>query len=127
MLHKVGSTMVSVIYDDLLWRKANFPIKASTIADEIQLFLIIEFLNGNRLSVKKLFYSVPFSYTAVRIHYKTLCNENWIEHSVDSFDGRIKYIQPTEKFRLLINSYLDFCLSRITPPPPQKNHISTDL
>jgi len=52
------------------WGKENLPLYESAIANDLIIFLAIEFVSGKPLTVKRLFASLPYSYTAIRQHYK---------------------------------------------------------
>ncbi len=89
------------------WGKDNLPFYESVIANDLVIFLGIEFFSGRSLTVKRLFTSLPYSYTAIRQHYKKLFEDGWVTHSSDPKDLRIKYIHPSQKFTDVINLYVD--------------------
>lgn len=98
------------------WAKENLPMYESTIANDLIIFLAIEFVKGDPLTVKRLFASLPYSYTAIRQHYKKLFADGWVKHIADEKDGRIKYIKPSEKFIAIIDAYVE-TLDRTFAPP----------
>jgi len=100
------------------WGKENLPLYESVIANDLIIFLAIEFVSGKPLTVKRLFASLPYSYTAVRQHYKKLFKDGWVIHVADENDKRIKYIKPSQKFVEIIDSYVDVIKITFTPPPP---------
>lgn len=101
------------------WGKENLPLYESAIANDLIIFLAIEFVRGKPLTVKRLFASLPYSYTAIRQHYKKLFEDGWVLHASDENDKRIKYIKPSEKFIAVIDAYVDKIKNTfITPPPP---------
>ena len=100
------------------WAKDNLPMYESNIANDLIIFLAIEFVKGDPLTVKRLFASLPYSYTAVRQHYKKLFADDWVLHTTDENDGRIKYIKPSEKFIAIIDAYVETLDRTFTPPPP---------
>jgi hypothetical protein len=101
------------------WGKQNLPLYESVIADDLIIFLAIEFVGGKPLTVKRLFASLPYSYTAVRQHFKKLFNDGWVIYIPDENDKRIKYIKPSQKFVEIIDSYVDVIkITFIHPPPP---------
>lgn len=101
------------------WGKENLPLYESVIANDLIIFLAIEFVSGKPLTVKRLFASLPYSYTAVRQHYKKLFEDGWVIHVPDENDRRIKYIKPSEKFIEVIDAYVGVIKNTfITPPPP---------
>lgn len=89
------------------WGKDNLPFYESVIANDLVIFLGIEFSSGRPLTVKRLFNSLPYSYTAIRQHYKKLVVDGWVTHSSDPKDLRIKYIHPSTKFSKVITSYVE--------------------
>lgn len=100
------------------WGKRHLPFYESVIANDLVIFLAIQFTSGKPLAVKKLFASLPYSYTAVRQHYKKLVEDGWVTHIPDKQDGRVKYIQPSEKFMDVIEKYVA-AIDRAFPPPPR--------
>lgn len=87
------------------WGKENFPVADSIIGSNLIIFLAIEFFKENPLTVKQLFASFPYSYTATRQHYNNLLNDGWIWHQSNENDARVKYIRPSDKFLNLTNNY----------------------
>ncbi|SNX28775.1 hypothetical protein SAMN06295945_1122 [Polynucleobacter meluiroseus] len=98
------------------WGKENLPFYESVIANDLIIFLAIEFVKGKPLTVKRLFASLPYSYTAVRQHYKRLFKDGWVEHISDDRDRRIKYIKPSERFINVIEAYVQTIKHAFTPP-----------
>jgi DNA-binding MarR family transcriptional regulator len=87
------------------WCAKNLPIDNSFIAYDLLLQLSIHDYSKRDLSVKQLYASIPYSYTAIRIHYQRFFNDGWIENYSSKNDGRIKYIRPTKKLLEVINLY----------------------
>ena len=87
------------------WCDENLPIENSLIAYDLMLELTLRQAQNRKQTIKQFFSSLPHSYTAVRQHYNRLINDGWIEHEKDSLDGRIKYVQPTAKFNLVMTEY----------------------
>lgn len=100
------------------WGKEHLPFYESVIANDLIIFLAIEFVGGKPLTVKRLFASLPYSYTAVRQHYKKLFEDDWVIHVPDERDGRIKYIKPSEKFIETIDDYVHVIKTAFIAPPP---------
>lgn len=88
------------------WSKKNLPLYESAIANDLVIFLAIEFTSNRALAVKRLFTSLPYSYTAIRQHYKKLFEDGWVRHVVDEKDRRIRYIKPTDKFTKVIADFV---------------------
>ena len=110
------------------WGKENLPLYESVIANDLIIFLAIEFVSGKPLTVKRLFASLPYSYTAVRQHYKKLFKDGWVIHVPDEKDRRIKYVKPSEKFVEVIDSYVHIIKTTfITPPPAIARRFNTTL
>lgn len=101
------------------WGKHNLPLYESAIANDLILFLAIEFIGAKPLKVKRLFASMPYSYTAIRQHYKKLIEDGWVIHLSDEEDRRIKYINPSAKFIDVIDAYVHVIQTAFiaTPPP----------
>ena len=110
------------------WGKENLPLYESAIANDLIIFLAIEFVRGKPLTVKRLFASLPYSYTAIRQHYKKLFEDGWVLHVSDENDKRIKYIKPSEKFIAVIDAYVDKIKNTfIIPPPAIARRLNTTL
>jgi DNA-binding MarR family transcriptional regulator len=102
---KNNALMLEAIFRLRAWCQQHLPIENSFIAYDLLLLLSIHHYSNGRITVKQLFASLPYSYTAVRVHYQRYVNEGWIEHYPDATDKRIKYVQPTAKFIEKINLY----------------------
>jgi DNA-binding MarR family transcriptional regulator len=89
------------------WCRQNLPIENSMIAYDLLLLLSIHNYSSGNITVKQLFASVPYSYTAVRVHYQRFLDDGWIEHYPDPLDKRIKYVRPTQKFIETISLYVE--------------------
>ena len=109
------------------WGKENLPLYESVIANDLIIFLAIEFVSGKPLTVKRLFASLPYSYTAVRQHYKKLFEDGWVIHIYDEKDKRIKYIKPSEKFIEVIDAYVSLIKKTFIPPPAIASRLNTTL
>jgi DNA-binding MarR family transcriptional regulator len=105
MLNKSSLSILEKLEAISRWRKDNIRAFESPVAHDLIVFLALKFAHGQALTVKQLFVSQHYSYTAVRQYYKVLLNENLIRTVGDKTDRRIKYIEPTDKFFFLINSY----------------------
>ena len=99
--------MIEAIFRLRAWCRQHLPIENSLIAYDLLLLLSIHNYSNGHITVKNLFASLPYSYTAVRVHYQRYVNEGWIEHYPDSKDKRIKYVRPTPKFIEMINLYTE--------------------
>ena len=109
------------------WGKENLPLYESVIANDLIIFLAIEFVSGKPLTVKRLFASLPYSYTAVRQHYKKLFKDGWVIHVPDEKDKRIKYVKPSEKFVEVIDSYVHIIKTTFITPPAIARRFNTTL
>lgn len=98
------------------WGKKNLPLYESIIANDLIIFLAIEFVRGESLTIKRLFASLPYSYTAIRQHYKKLLREGWVLHVPDEADKRVKLIKPSEKFIEVIDQYVRIIKNTFFPP-----------
>jgi len=99
--------MIEAIFRLRAWCRQHLPIENSLIAYDLLLLLSIHKYSNGHITVKHLFASLPYSYTAVRVHYQRYVNEGWIEHYADIKDKRIKYVRPTPKFVEMINLYTE--------------------
>lgn len=87
------------------WRRRNLSAYESPVAYDLIICLAIQFASGEKLTVKQLFASLPHSYTAVRQHYRQLLGDGLIHCVSSEKDGRIKYIEPSDDFLLLVDAY----------------------
>ena len=112
MLRKNDEVMLLEQWGELhSWLRVNLPIANSYVATDILFLVAIE----NRLKVKELFTSLPYSYTAIRQHYKRLLEEQWIEQIADAKDKRVKYLQTTEKLNQVLRQFTHKIKN--SPPP----------
>lgn len=118
MPNKTALEMLEKVQAVRKWGKENLPFYESVIANDLIIFLAIEFVSGKPLSVKRLFASLPYSYTALRQHYKKLFEDGWVRHEPDEKDKRIKYIKPSEKFIEVIDKYVHVIKTAFIAPPP---------
>lgn len=99
------------------WRRDNLPLYGSVIANDLIIFLAVEFVRGKPLTVKRLFASLPYSYTAIRQHYKKLFKDGWVIHISNENDKRIKYVKPSQKFIEVIDAYVGVIKNTFINPP----------
>jgi DNA-binding MarR family transcriptional regulator len=107
MTSKKHALMIEALFKLRAWCRQHLPIENSLIAYDLLLLLAIHNYSNGHITVKQLFASLPYSYTAVRVHYQRYLDEGWIEHYTDPSDKRIKYVRPTQKFIEMINLYTD--------------------
>lgn len=93
------------------WCKNYLPFYESVVGYDLVIFIAIQFLKNERISVKQIFDSLPHSYTAVRQHYMRLIKDEWIECIGDEKDRRVKRILPTKKFEEIITEYAKIIVS----------------
>lgn len=98
-----------------MWCKDNLPFYESVVGYDLVIFIAVEHLKKEKISVKQIFDSLPHSYTAVRQHYMRLIKDGWIECIGDEKDRRVKRILPTKKFDEIITEYAKIIVSN-TPP-----------
>lgn len=107
MTSKKHALIIEALFKLRAWCRQHLPIENSLIAYDLLLLLAIHNYSNGHITVKQLFASLPYSYTAVRVHYQRYLDEGWIEHYTDPSDKRIKYLRPTQKFIEMINLYSD--------------------
>lgn len=83
----------------------NLPIKDSLIAYDLIFYIALSHSCKKKITINQLFIDLPYSYTAVRQHYRRLLNDGYINHRKDEKDGRIKYVVPTNKLIECISQY----------------------
>ncbi len=97
------------------WSKKNLPFYESVVCYDLIIYISIQHLKGNDISVKHIFDALPHSYTAIRQHYLRLIKDGWIEVTNGSSDRRVKHIKPTKKFEEIISEYARVLIAN--PPP----------
>ena len=105
MYSETHELLIDSIFSLRSWCIDNLPIENSLIAYDLILLLSIHNYSQGQITVKQLFASVPYSYTAVRSHYLRLLEDGWIELHPDHKDKRIKYVRPTQKLVKMMNLY----------------------
>ena len=100
--------------------KKHLPINDSIIAYDLILFIANCYYENRPITVKELFNTQPYSYTAVRLHYKRLLANQYITQKLLENDKRIKYILPTDKLINAVNNYSKNAsiVLGILPPTP---------
>jgi hypothetical protein len=115
MINKSSLSILEKLNAISQWRESNLRAFESPVAHDLIVFLAIHFASGQVLTVKQLFVSQRYSYTAVRQYYRLLLNENLIRTVGDKTDRRIKYIEPTDEFFFLVNSYANEISNKFPP------------
>ena len=75
----------------------HLPIGHSFIPYEMMLIVILHYLNGEELTVKRLFNSGTFSEMGNRYHFRKLIERDWIMLKDHPSDSRLKLIVPAPK------------------------------
>jgi len=107
MFSQTHNLLIDSIFSLRGWCRENLPTENSLIAYDIVLILAIHNYSKSTITVKQLFSSVPYSYTAIRKHYQRLLADDWIELYSDTVDKRIKFVRPTTKFVSTMNQYAE--------------------
>lgn len=124
MLRKNDEVMLLEQWGELhSWLRKNLPIANSYVATDILFLVVIE----NRLKVKELFTSLPYSYTAIRQHYKRLLEEHWIVQIADKSDKRVKYLQATDKLNDVLRKFAQKIKNSHPFSETLKNELSQSL
>jgi hypothetical protein len=93
----------------------HLPIGHSFIPYEMMLIVILHYLNGEELTVKRLFNSGTFSEMGNRYHFRKLIEKDWITLKDHPTDSRLKLIVPAPKllssFELISDELLRSFLS----------------
>lgn len=76
---------------------ALLPVGHSFLPYDILLAVIRGNSEGEELTVKALFTTLPYSDMGIRYHFRTLIKSGWIELHNGDKDTRIKRVKPTEK------------------------------
>ena len=81
----------------------HLPIGHSFIPYELMLIVILHYVNGEELTVKRLFNTGSFSEMGNRYHFKKLIEKDWITLKDHPNDSRLKLILPAPK---LLSSFV---------------------
>lgn len=79
------------------------PVTHSLIPLDILLTVFCGGQDGQDLTVKALFASLPYSDMGIRHHFKKLIEEDWIKLHNGDKDSRLKRVRATEKLRQNLN------------------------
>jgi len=82
-------------------------IGTSIIPYDILLVVYDNSLNKNKLTVKALFASLPYSVMGMRYHFNTLIKSGWIELQYTNADARIKLVKPSGKLLYQMDIFLE--------------------
>jgi len=104
--------------------KENLPMSDSLIAYDLILYIATTYKEQKPITIKQLFAALPHSYTAVRHHYNRLLNDGYVVHKLDTNDGRVKFIEPTEKFINSVVGYANKAKVILDTPPPQHSEVT---
>jgi len=75
----------------------RLPVNASVIPLVLLLQTLDADANGREVSVKQLFSSVPFSEMGVRVHFRRLIHQGWIEITAHPGDSRCKLVKASRR------------------------------
>ncbi len=91
------SSVVNVLTEVRKQTTVLLPIGHSFIPFDILLAVIKGYEDGDELTVKALFATLPYSDMGIRYHFRTLIKNGWIELHNGDKDTRIRRVKPTEK------------------------------
>jgi hypothetical protein len=94
---KQHSLIVNALLEIRKQTTVLLPIGHSFIPLDILLTVIKGSSEGEDLTVKALFTSLPYSDMGIRYHFRTLIKSGWIELHNGDKDARIKRVRSTEK------------------------------
>jgi len=96
------------------WEINNLPIYGTDAG--YALFLEIAALeNLDDVSLKSLYLSMPYAESTIRLLFRNLEEDGWVELRKHLVDQRIKTFVPTQKFSVVVDEWLehvDECLGR---------------
>jgi DNA-binding MarR family transcriptional regulator len=88
------------------WELKNLPIYGTDAG--YALFLEIAALEElNDVSLKSLYLSMPYAESTIRLLFRNLEEDGWVELRKHVVDQRIKTFTPTQKFSFVVDQWLD--------------------
>jgi len=97
MIKNNNISVINILKQVRAVTKMHLPIGHSFIPYEMMLIVILHYLNGEELTVKRLFNSGTFSEMGNRYHFRKLIEKEWIMLNDHPTDLRLKLIVPAPK------------------------------
>ena len=88
-----------------LWEYKHIPFEHSMVAQRTFFHLANAFNHGESKSIKVLSLELPFSAAAIRLQLRKLQREGWITVSAGVADSRQRFVDLSERAKLLIKEY----------------------
>ena len=88
------------------WEQKNLP----TYGTDAGYALLLELASleaGADVTLKSLYLSMPYAESTIRLLFRNLEEDGWIELPKDLLDRRFKSFIPTEKFHKKVDEWLD--------------------
>jgi len=89
-----------------LWEQKNLPTYG-TDAGYALLLELASLEDGSDITLKSLYLSVPYAESTIRLLFRNLEEDGWIELPKDQIDRRFKSFVATEKFHKKVDEWLD--------------------
>lgn len=89
-----------------VWEKSNLPTYG-TDAGYALLLELASLEDGSDITLKGLYLSVPYAESTIRLLFRNLEEDGWIELPKDRVDQRFRSFVPTEKFHRKVDEWLD--------------------
>lgn len=89
-----------------VWERSNLPIYG-TDAGYALLLELAALEDGSDVTLKSLYLSVPYAESTIRLLFRNLEEDGWIELPKGHVDQRFRSFVPTEKFHRKIDEWLD--------------------
>jgi hypothetical protein len=111
------------------WEDAHLPIYGSLLGRDL-IFLLAQLeLEQRRFTLKEIYYSLPYSENAIRLHLKRLIRDGWITPGGVGADRRFRCVVLSEKLKRALETYYmgirdaaAKCPSVETPPDNAIDH-----
>ncbi len=89
-----------------VWERSNLPIYGSDAGYALLLELAsLEASDG--VTLKRLYLSMPYAESTIRLLFRNLEEDGWIELPKGHVDQRFRSFIPTEKFHRKVDEWLD--------------------
>jgi DNA-binding MarR family transcriptional regulator len=89
-----------------VWEKSNLPTYG-TDAGYALLLELASLEDGSDITLKGLYLSIPYAESTIRLLFRNLEEDGWIELPKDRVDQRFRSFVPTEKFNKKVDEWLN--------------------
>lgn len=106
MSHSIKINKINNLKRIRSWEQKNLPTYG-TDAGYALLLELASLENGSDITLKSLYLSIPYAESTIRLLFRNLEEDGWIELPKAPLDRRFKSFVPTEKFHRKVDEWLD--------------------